>query len=80
MISSIERSAGIRDPVGFRDGTDQFLGQGSNLLYILFIIEVDIKELGTTASRRYVVISVICLLLLLAGFAILSYLLGNKLS
>ena len=80
MVSYIGRGAGIRDPVGFRDGTNQFLGQGSNLLYILFIVGVDIKGLGTTASRRYIVIGVIYLLLLLAGFAVLSCLLGNKLS
>ena len=80
MVSHIGRGAGVRDPVGFRNGTNQFLGQGSDLLYILFIIGVDVKELGTTASRRYVVIGVIYLLLLPAGFAVLSCLLGNKLS
>ena len=80
MVSYIGRGAGIRDPIGFRDGTNQFLRQGSNLLYILFIIGVDIKGLGTTTSRRYIIISVIYLLLLLTGFTILSCLLGNKLS
>lgn len=74
------RGAGVRDPVGFGNGTDQFLGQGSDLLHILFIVGVDVKELGTTASRRCVVIGVIYLLLLLAGFAVLSCLLGDKLS